>query len=369
MPEGTKLTFETASFADSIRKASLAAPSHGQAFDKAAGILLEVTGDSVTVKSTNTDVYRTEWITAEKVEGHSTVWRLPSALFASVLSKLPIGTGRVLTLEEKTSGLQRYVQLISNRTKARFNLISHSYYPLWDRFDPAGLTETIDLGGRLEQIEWAAAKSGTPFCGVHFDGALCIATDRYRLATAPLVIPGLAEPVTVPAGLLGQLLRQTGEIKVGVSGGQFLCMPDEQTQLRCVTFGDPYPNTSGLRKRTGTTRIKVRKTALLSILERAHSYGSSDRDSALRVFFGEEEIAVVMANAEQGLLGDAIEISGYAVHDRLEIRFSAKGLIEAITHAPSEEIELGYELTNPLHPLHIDGGSGYLAWVQPRKEV
>lgn len=368
-PTATSLTFETAAFADAIKKAAALAPTTGTPFDKAGGIVLDIdpsgeAGYTVLVRTTDLDVFRIEWIDPQIAEGKATRWRLPSALFAKVVSTLPIGTGKSVTIQQCQG--ENFVRLISGRTRAQFNLIKAEYYPDWPIFDPAELSETQDLGGRLSQVEWAAAKSGEPLNGVHFRDGLCIATNRYRIACAPLQIPGDPEPFTVPTGILPTLLKQTGEVKVGLSGGQFLIMPDETTQIRAIMFGESYPNVSRILDPFRPEKVQVKKTALLEILNRAYSYSASDRAAGLVCYIGREEFAVHTTNREMGNLGDVLEIVGQAKHKRTRIVFTPANIIDSLNNAPNEQVEIGYDPEQPRQPVYIDGGSGYQAWVAPR---
>jgi DNA polymerase III sliding clamp (beta) subunit (PCNA family) len=369
----TKVTFETAAFADSIKKAELVAPNTGEAFDKAAGIVLELKPDSsddpALVRSTNLDIFRTEWVDPITISGTPTIWRLPSKIFTQTVSSLPIGTGREVSLEEKQSGMQRYVLLKSGRTQARFQLMDEQYYPLWAPYDPAVLSSAVDLGGRIASVEWAAAKSEVPIAGIHFDGTHCIATDRFKIAHAPAEIPTISKRITIPAGVLSQLLRQTGEVRIGIQGNFFLCMPDEATQLHSIIFAEEYPNTASVRRPQHTHSVQVKKKLLLDLLNRVFNYTQGDRDAGIKFFIGKEEIVCTAVNNEVGAIKDAIEIVGQALHDRMEILFTPRNLIEAIEHAPNEDITLGYYDGHPYKPFYVDGGSGYESWIMPRKQM
>lgn len=363
----TKVVFETATFADAIKKADKIAPKKGQAFDKAAGIVIEVDPNGpelVIVRATNLDVYSMEWVNILEWEGDAKVWRLP-ALFAQVIASLPIGSGKTITLEDDG----RQIHMSSGRTKARFYPLDASYFPEWEAFDPDSMFPVTDLGGRMTQVEWAVSKSEIPITGVYLDGQYAIATDRYRLAAVPLSIPDLETPITIPAGLLGQALKQTGDVQIGVRNGMLQVMPDESTQLKCVIFTEKFPSLSNVMAYEFDTVLKVNKTPLLEIMQRATNFATGDRIPSLKVFIGKEELAVMMNNEEIGLLGDVIDCAGYAQHPRIEVKFTPKNIMDAISQAPNEEIEIHYTLNKAVKLVHIDGGSGYRAWVVPRADL
>lgn len=371
----TKVVFETATIADAIKKASRIAPSKGKAFDKAAGIVLDVnpgTDAPIVIRATDLDLFSMEWVDVVEAEGPAVRWRLPSTLLASVIASFPIGSGSTTVFQEITDAKgHSFIQVTNRRTKAKFNMMRIEDYPNWSVFDPDNLYAADDFGGRIAQVEWAAAKSDSSpvLSGVHFDGSQCVATNRYRLAASEMKIPDLEFPITVPAGILGQILKQTGEVRIGIDGGQLLIMPDEHTQIRAVLFGQEYPNVARVMKRDQPETLKVKRTPLLEVIGRAVTFTGADRFPCLRIFFGKEEIAVLMNNDEIGLLGDVIEVPGHCSHERIEIKFTPKNITDAINKAPNEEIEISYDPSNTKGILYLNGGSGYEAWIVPRGDA
>lgn len=366
----TKAIFETATLADAVKKANQIAPSKGQAFDVAAGFVIEIHPAPMPTifRSTNLEIFSMEWVDVVEVIGEPAVWRVPAALFNQVVSSLPIGTGKTVSLEEVTQGFQSQLHLKSGRTVAKFNLLDASYYPKWDAFDPDDLFPVKDLGGRIGMVDWACSKSDIPTNGVHLNGTHALATDRYRLAAAPLEISDFLEPVTIPAKILSQVLRQTGEVSIGRVDNQLLIMPDEHSQIRSVIYAERFPGVARImEQRTYPEAITVRKEHLLEILNRAAGFAGGDRIPNLKLFIGKEEIAVMMNNEEVGLLGDVLEVPGQCTHDRIEIMFTPKNIIEAVANVPNDNLQFCYDPSNP-RIVYIDGGSGFEAWVMPRKE-
>jgi DNA polymerase III sliding clamp (beta) subunit (PCNA family) len=362
----TRVIFETATIADSCKKAAKVAPAKGQAFDKAAGVLFEISKDVTSIRATNLEIFYTEWVDVVEVEGDPTTWRLPAQLLASVLGSLPIGTGRTTEFRQDRTVLH----VASGRTKARFNLMDPQYYPFWTAFNPDDLATAPELGGRISQVAWAASSNvaDVPFCGVRLDGETAVATDRYRLATVPLKISGLTEPVTVPGSVLSQVLSKSGEVSITVEDQQVLIMPDEHSQIRCICFAAKYPSTEKIMKRDYPATLVAKKAPLLEMMSRALNFAGSDRTPTMRLFIGKEEIAVMMANAEIGLLGDVVDVAGYATHKRAEYRFSPKNVMDALINSPNEEVTLGYDPENTNSVVYVDGGSGYEVWIAPRRD-
>lgn len=363
----TKVVFETSTFADAIKKADKIAPKKGHAFDKAAGIVIELNPagpELAIVRATNLEIYSMEWVNILEWEGDPTAWRMP-ALFAQVIASLPIGSGKTVSLEESAG----QIHLKSGRTKARFNILDVSYYPEWETFDPDEMFTVHDLGGRISQVDWATSKAEVPITGVYIDGQYAVATDRFRLASVPLLIPGLETPITVPSGLLSQVLKQTGEVQIGVQNQMLQIMPDEHSQIKCVIYAEPFLKVGGIMEREFPDKVTLNKAPLLEIMQRATNFATGDRIPSLKCFFGKEEIAVMMNNEEVGLLGDVVEVPGYCQHERIELKFTPKNIMDAISSAPNDQIDFWYDASLKLNLVHIDGGSGYRAWVVPRSDL
>jgi DNA polymerase III sliding clamp (beta) subunit (PCNA family) len=364
----TRVVFETSTIADAISKAERVAPSKGNSFDKAAGIVLDIDPDQsiLVVKATNLDVFYMEWVGFEKLEGDRVQWRLPSRLLNGILSKLPIGSGQTVEMFDENNT----VRIKSGRMSAKINLIDASYFPTWQTFGVDELIVAPDLGAKLSQVEWAASKgTDIPFTGVHFNGEYVVATDRYRFAKVPLLIPQMPRGCTIPAGLITPLLRQQGEIRIGFDGQQLLIMPDDYTQIRTIIYGAEYPSIQKLMNMQWPQKVSVKKADMLTMIERASEMTGSDRFPTLYVYFGLEEIVCMMNNDEIGLLSDVVECPGQITHARHPIKFTPKNLLDAIKNAPSESIDLCYDPENSKRPLYVNGGSGYEAWVAPRGDA
>lgn len=366
----SSITFETATIADSIKKAAKIAPTKGAAFDKANGIVLEFDPSGLAplavLRSTNLDIFSMEWVNVAEMSGERAQWRLPHALLAQVVGTLPIGTDKTVTFysEKTTHGFLIHMQ--SGRTKAKFNPLDASLYPTWGAFDPDHMFPASDLGGRIDMVEWAASKSQPELGGVYLDGTIACATDTYRLACVPLSIPDLVEPIVIPSGLLGQVLKPVGDVQVGVSGNFLNIMPDQYSQMRSVVMISKYPPVNRVMERELDTEVTLSRDYLLEVMSRINAFSLGDRTSAFRIFFRHDEIVIGMINESAGTIMDVIEVPGQCQHDKLELKFTPKNIMEALTKSPNDDIKLAYNKDNSKTVLRIDGGSGYMCWCMPR---
>lgn len=365
----TKVVFETAALADAFKRANIVAPSHGKAFDEAGGIVLEISPEDglVLVRATNKDVFHTEWVTPISIEGEATSWRLASQLATPIITSLPIGSGKEVTLQEVQSGASSRLEMKAGKTRAKFFLMDMTYYPEWDIFDPNDLVAVPDLGGKLAMVEWAAGlKELPPLSGVNLDGERLRATDRYKMVTVPLEIPNLDRSVTIPAGMLGQLLRQTGDVSIGFTEHQVLLMPTDSSQVRLVTYAGDYPTMARLMNRERPNHVTVKKAELLAIVNRATLASPGDRLPLMHLYIGKQSISAKVDGPETAVL-DFLDIPGQAEHERVDIKVTPKLLTDILNNAPNEKVTINYDANEPEKIIYIDGGSGFEAWMVARR--
>lgn len=360
----TKVTFETASLADALKEAASVAPTRGESFDKAAGIILEIEEGAVVVKTTDLRLWYTQWITPIEVDGPPIKWRFGSKIFSDVITKLPMGSHTRLVLEQ----VGGQVKMTHGRKRGVFNLIPVDDYPDWMAFDPDDLVEVPNLAQSISRVEWAASRANNPpFTGVHFTGEALVATDRSKFATIPLELEGLDEPFTIPAGLLNRVVKPTDSVKIRRDDNKLFVMPDEYTQIMCTIYGLDYPNVSRVMVRDRSEYVKLSKSLLLDAMNVAVSFSDGERLPIMRTFWGEEEIAVMLENTQEGHLGDVIDIPGYANHARVEIKFAPDNIMTALDRCQTSEITIGYDPGKLSRPLYINGGDGCEFWIAPTR--
>lgn len=361
----TKVTFENATIRDAIGKAARIAPTKGSAFDQAAGIHMEIDAqnEEVIIRANNTEVFYMEIVDVVSIEGDSCVWLLPSVLLDGICNKLPITSGANTTFEADGATLR----IKQKRMVANLRLMDPTYYATWEAFDPADLGPVSDFGGRLQQVQWAASRDGTPpLTGINLNGTHAGATDSFRVAITPCEVPQLYEPVTIPAATFTPLMKTLGEVRIGRTENQLLVMPDETTQIRATIYAAQYPNLAKVWTRAETNAVMVNKEHLLEMIEQAMVMGQRDRTPILKLILGQEEIAVLMEDQELGLLGNVLEVPGQCVHDRMYLGITPDNIIQALRACPNTDVTLWYTLGMPKKPIRMDGGSGYEVLIMPR---
>lgn len=363
---GTEVVLETATFVDAVRKACRVAPTRGSAFDKAAGVVIEVHPDSaypVIIRSTNLDVYYMQWINSVSITGPRTVWRVNSSILDSVANALPMRGGNQVTLS--TDGNTRLLHLKQDRIKSKLNLMIPESFPTWSAFDPTDIPEVQNFLWSLQRVEWAAGSTET-LAGIRVDGKTLVATDRYKIAVVPFEVD-IEEEFIIPAKALTGVLPNS-PVKLKFEKNMICILPDDQTQIKVLALAGEYIKIDQALRRKKPVTVPVKKTALLELCQRAMSVRGSDRDPALQLFIGRGEIAAMVENDAAGLFGDVIDVEG-ATHKRIKIKFTPDQLIAAVENAPGETISLCYDPEKPGLPVYIKGFQGYESWITVRREM
>ncbi len=365
----TSIEFETATITDVLKKANQVAPAKaGSAFDKAAGIVLDVTpNDPVKciVRATNLDVFYIEAVDCLSSSGESVRWRLPAPLLTHVIGTLPATSGKTVRVEDDPATGSR-VTVSSGRMKSAMSQMDASYYPLFDPATHVTFTDVQSIGGRIAQAAWAVGgPADVPLNGLHFTGTHILATDRYRVVRVPC-LAALPYPVTVPASVLGAILKQTTDVQIGLDSTMMYFKPDDYTQISSVLYEGSYPPVEKIVKTEFESQVTIRKEDLISRINRSLAFAGADRAPILRMFLGRGEIATILGNEELGLIRDIIEVPGQLDHRRIEIGFTPKYMTDALTNAPNDTITLKFDATEYSRTVYIDGGSGYEAWIMTR---
>ena len=373
----TTVVFETGTIGDVIRKAAQVAPTKvGAAFDSASGLVFDIdpiTEAKCVVRATDLSLFYLEVVDVLECAGEAVRWRLPAPVLQAVVGSMSTKTSKQITFNH----VGKQIEISSGRMKARLNLILAETYPDWNVSSDVDLVPAQDFGARLLRVEWASA-SGTdkndisPLAGVLVNGTHLIATDRYRVARFPCVVP-LSEPVLIPAKTLATLTSRMGEVRVGFDGHLFVVMPDPYTQLKTVVVASKFPDLGVLLGKEFSTEVVFPKSDLIESIQRTGAFVGSDRNPVIDLYLGRGEIAVLVANHEVGLLSDVMEVPGQIEHRRCMIRFTPKYLLDALNNAPSEMITMRYnherEGTGSREAVKFEAPGGYEVWVSPRVET
>lgn len=366
----TKVVFEVAALASALANAAKVAPTRGEAFEKAAGIVLDITPEECIVMATDTLVRYSTWLTPDSFEGETkqVSWRLPSPVFADLIGKLKNVRHKTLTIEQPTG--QEQIILSHGATKATFMLIDDEKYPRWNPFSPDDMAEVTGLARAVSMVLPCVAKSGEPpLIGVYLDGQQVIATDRYKFAMSPCQLP-LKEPIVIPPSAITSVLKNNDIIQMRVEGSQVYIMPDEYTQISLTAYGVDYPPISTILRRDWPVMAEIPKQGLLDTIDLVSTMIGSDRMPVLICIFGKQQLAVMVANEEKGRVGHVLDTpEAFEMPTRVEKRFNPEHLMPALNGVVGEKLTIGFDPDNKILPIYFRGGDGVEFWVSPRQKM
>ena len=366
----TIVTFEAGTIADAMKKAGSIAPSKaGSSFDAASGIVMDIspgTESPCVIRATDTEVFFIETLDVVKCEGDAVRWRLPSVLLANVVGGQASSSGKTITFKQLSGG---QIQVSSGSMRSKIFLNGNTSYPIWEPSPAVNFTMAPGFGAAVSRVMWAAERNGVALLsGFHLDGEYVIATDRYRIARYPMKID-LDEPITIPAGRLGSILNQSGDILVGRDGELFVMMTDDYTEIKTTIYGGKYPPIHSIFKTEYPQSITFSKGALTETVKKAINFAGNDRAPVLNLYLGKDQLALMMQNHEIGQYGDVIDVPGQANHDRVTIRFTPSMILDACSNSPNDTVTLYYNTAATNRPCKLDGGGGYECWLAPRSET
>jgi DNA polymerase III sliding clamp (beta) subunit (PCNA family) len=283
-----------------------------------------------------------------------------------VIGKLPTIRNKEVEFEQDGSILR---MTHGRFTRATFQMVSLDGWSDWMPFSPDDMIQVEGLAGVAAAVQWAASKgTDIPLPGVHFDGELAMATDRYRFAVMPFPMT-LKEPITVPASVLTTVLKAGDTCLVRADGNHLYLMPDEATQISTAIFGVPYPPIKRVMRREYPHPVTIGKKDILETIDLACTMIQSDRQPALQIILGKEQIAITLANEQTGLLGSVLPTPGQLVIPRRhDFRFKPEYLVGAIEGCPGTEVTLGFDPDNPLAAFYVNGGT-IEYWISPQQKT
>jgi DNA polymerase III sliding clamp (beta) subunit (PCNA family) len=360
----SKAKFYVATFNAAIERVSRIAPTKGTAFDKAAGIVLEVDPDTKTasLRATNLEVFYREEIRDVVDYGTEHVtWRLPSVLFSGIINGLPLD--KEVTI--KSDG-ERQVRIFCGKKQAKLKTMPTDIYPEWDRVDPDGLEVASGFAARVSQVAWATDRDNDPFTGINIDGKNLNATDKYRLARVPCDVP-LEKPVTVAMTTLAPILKNLpGEISLAADGDKLLMRVGDEIEAISVIFAKPFPDLSKALREDFSLEVKVNREALRDAIESMLVLVKQERYPRMNVEIDDGGISLFMAVPETGDMNDVVEAE-VPSGETFAFDVTPEFLLRAVDGAAGKNITLSVGPDRKQMVRVKDGD--YIAYLMPLSDV
>jgi DNA polymerase III sliding clamp (beta) subunit (PCNA family) len=359
-------TFEVTTLADAISKANRVAPNKGSAFDKAAGIVIDVDplrfGENCIITATDLEVSVRIVVSTLEMGDEPAVWRVPSRLIHGLMGSLPVSTGAQIELRDTGDA---YLYIKCGKTKGKLLQVVGNY-PIISTIDPASLTVAPNLANRLSQVAWATSKRGTgALSGVHMDGEHLWGCSTASMVRVPCTVP-LTSPVTAPLTEIASIIKNTGEVQIGATPNRLNLMPDPYTQATCVLIEEPYPNLKGLieQHNKSNDQISLSADALVGMLDRTLVLIKEERAPSTNIEIGENYLKMSLST-DVGLIQDELEVIGGGVaKEPIKLAFSAENLKSAVMASGRPSLTLSFGPT-ARDAVRLSDDNNYLAVMMP----
>lgn len=308
------------------------------------GLLCEVSGGTLTVTGTDTEITIKTTLEVEALEEGRTV--VPAKLVAEAVRKLPAGAVAFTAKDGE-------VEITGNGPRFNLREFDANDYP---DVASAPVADGVDIDGdslvaALNQVGIAASSDdGRPtLTGVLFetedDHLRLVATDSYRLAVRD--VPGAAGVDTslVPFRALKELGRTIGADNVSVSIGEregtFI---SNRGRMTARVIESSFPDYRRLLPDDYPNRLTISREALLEAVGRASLVAEDHIPVRLSLGSGGVELSVT----RQDVGGETEYIEAAYDGEDMIIAFNTRYLTDGVAAMKSENLVL--ETINPLKP-------------------
>lgn len=363
------VSIDAATLADAVQKAARIAPTKGDAFDKAAGLLLDVdpVNKKVEIRSTNLSIHYLHSLELVEVGGdmNPVVWRLPSSLIANICTALDLGEGERVTFHDRGDG---FVRMVASTTKARFATYDSDAFPHFKR-QVGDFSEAHDFGVRAEQVAWAADPGSPRLGGVHVTGKRLEATNGYLLAEVPCEVP-VDDAVTVPLTAIASMLSKGSDVRTRVEDRRLMINLDQDAQVQTTVLAEEFPNTDGLKRDNFLGEATVYRDQFVRIIERIFAMSKTERDvSDLKLTFsGSGLLKKLILDIEVpgvGRVQDEVELGG-EFSDEFNCYVQPEYFRQAVESSKQPIVTIAFG-PDPLKPIRCYDDVGYEVWFQPKQ--
>lgn len=373
----TTITFDNETISDAIEKANRIAPRMTGSTSHIAGIQIQIdptqSEDPVTIRATNGDTYWSCWVDVVEATGSPTTWRILGERLNSITRDLPMGEKKRVTFsDEERPGA---ITVKGTRLKAWMSQLSADAFPLWEPFDEERTHPVSNLSEKVEAVAWAAHKDPhmVPLSGVMFDGEFVVASDGYRIAVMPCELP-LDDQVVLSVAKTLPLIRNAGDVRLGMIGGTLGICPDGYSQIATTTYGSKYPNITRVMRTDYDHYVELERDIIAPYARRAQDYVQKQKAIGVNLVIGEGEMAFLVHDYE-GTEGteEYFELPGQAAHPRVSMTLSARHLQDGFVNGHGDVFRLHYDddgMNGGAKPLlYLQGTDGYQCWlpkIQPK---
>jgi DNA polymerase III sliding clamp (beta) subunit (PCNA family) len=366
----TEAVFSVAELADAVSRAARVAPTKGAAFDKAAGIIidLDVVKARAELRATDLETSFFQSIQCISATGPSLVWRVSSLLLDGFLQSLPKREDDTVALIGRGDDK---IRLRCGKTVIALQLLPVTEFPSLGDVPVFEGTPANEVAAKVEQVAWSVDLKRANLSGVYIDGTRMIACDGFTLCSIPCQV-GVDKPILVPMQTLKSLLKQASDVRMATNGPRIYVSLDAETVVSSSLIMDEFPKVDPLMVTDFGGTLSFRKTAFQDCMNRLNTMARQDRLPAITLTLGTSGMlrALIFDVAVKGVgrIRDELDITTDCEVEYV-ISFQPAHLEKAVEACQGDTVSLdfapGGEFDKPKQ-IRIRDDKDFQCWIVPR---
>lgn len=330
-------------------------------------ILLEATGKSLRLSSTDLEIGITSEIQAEiEEEGSSTV---PAKTFSELINSFNKDDVRL-------EGKQGSLHVTTKNSKSSFQTLSVEEFPklFQEKGNKIATLNTQTVAKDFESVLFAASTDTTrpALSGIlvkgEEKGLLLVATDGYRLSLKHAALDETKQDLSLilPSRVLREVISlkdegKTIDVYIATELNQIL-FEQGKTLLIGRLLDAQFPNYEKIIPQDHSTVVTFDKEEMLKAVKMCSIFA---RESANIIKFSLKKTSIDVSSQTPSLGENTVTLDAALTGEENEIAFNARYLLDVLTHVDAET--LSFEMTGPLNPgvFKIAGDNSYLHLIMP----
>jgi len=309
-----------------------------------ANVLLEATGETVSLKATDNELEITEKIPA-KVEEEGAI-TVPAHKLYDIVRRLPDGSELSVAFSEETN----QVNIVSGRSKFALASIAPEGFPSMAReetpfsFDlpAAQLLMLINQTGFAVSVEETRYNLNGIYLHEKEGKLVAVATDGHRLACAKAVLPEGAKDipgVIIPRKTIAEVSKLASEnvenLHISLSANQIRFMMNE-VELSSRLVDGTYPDYEKVIPANNDKVLEADAKALANVIERVAVV--SEKSRGIKLSLRENLLQVSATAVDEGSAED--ELDAVYTSEDLDIGFNYRYLLDILAQIKGQNVKM-----------------------------
>ena len=328
-----------------------------------SNVIIKAEDTQLKLSSTNLDILCSEQISANiDINGEISV---PAITLHEIVKKLPQGSDIDISMDENGNS----INIKSGRSRFNLSTLPTDDFPdiSQDDLSVKFVMSVDDLKTMIDKTKFAISNeesryylNGIFFHSAHKNGIdvlRSVATDGHRLAQCDMPLPHGAENMSgiiIPKKTTLELRRilddANGDVQIELSSSKVKFVFSEIELVSKVIDGT-FPDYTKVIPENNDKKLKTNITELKGAIERVSAIAVSEetKSRGLKLVIENNKLQLLANSASKGSAIEELDVD--FIHDKLEIGFNSRYLLDIITEIDGNEVTLNF--SDPAAPVLI----------------